>query len=118
MTATTTIKLQVVGAADGVFDLNMPDVEGYILGRSDSQNPAIPDVDLMKYSARERGVSRRHAALIAFDSKLQVLDLDSSNGTFVNGVRALPEEPLPLADGDTLMLGELEIVINLSQTAG
>jgi pSer/pThr/pTyr-binding forkhead associated (FHA) protein len=113
------IALRVVGAAaDGTFDLTMPDVEGYILGRSDSQNPAIPDVDLMRFSARERGVSRRHAALIAFDDKLQVLDLDSSNGTFVNGIRALPEEPLPLADGDKLMLGELEIVINLSQTSG
>lgn len=107
------ITLRVIGEKDAVYSLDYPDVEGYILGRSDSQNPTVPDVDFVRFNARERGVSRRHAALLTFNGQLHILDLDSSNGTFVNERRAVADVPLALKDGDKILLGELEIVISV-----
>ena len=49
----------------------------YIVGRSDSC-----DIQL-----KNQGVSKRHLEVSAFKEKLLVKDLNSSNGTFVNGVR-------------------------------
>jgi pSer/pThr/pTyr-binding forkhead associated (FHA) protein len=47
-------------------------------------------------------VSRRHAELRAEDGRWIVRDLDSSNGTWVNGRRVIEAEVRP---GDVLHLG-------------
>jgi len=47
-------------------------------------------------------VSRRHAELICEDRQITVRDLNSSNGTFVNGRRI---EQSPLRSGDQLQMG-------------
>ena len=48
----------------------------------------------------EASVSRRHALLIADPGDSTVIDLDSTNGTFVNGVQAPPDEAVRIVDGD------------------
>jgi serine phosphatase RsbU (regulator of sigma subunit) len=48
-------------------------------------------------------VSRRHCRLELLDGRLQLDDLASTNGTFVNGVRV--KEPVPLDDGAILGIG-------------
>lgn len=53
------------------------------------------------------GVSRRHAVVAATSSGFTVKDLQSQNGTFVNGERITER---PLADGDTIMIGDTRIV--------
>ena len=56
----------------------------------------------------EASVSSRHARLeISFDT-LTITDLGSTNGTFVNGVRAVPEVPIALRPGDRVKLGRNE----------
>ncbi len=54
----------------------------------------------------EDGVSRLHAE-IRLDERgdVHVLDLDSTNGTFVNGRRLKPSSPEPLNDGDRINIG-------------
>jgi class 3 adenylate cyclase len=52
-------------------------------------------------------VSRRHVALSAVPSGLGVLDLGSTNGTFVNGERI--SAPTVIGRGDVLRLGQTEI---------
>ncbi len=54
-------------------------------------------------------VSRLHCQLIATDDALQVKDLDSTNGTFVNGKRVQTAE---LKDGDRLGVGRCELVVS------
>src|SRR5829696_3384753 len=54
-------------------------------------------------------VSRVHCRLTALpDGQLEVRDLESTNGTFVNGLRI---EQAHLSDGDRLQVGRLELVV-------
>jgi ABC transport system ATP-binding/permease protein len=50
-------------------------------------------------------VSRFHAVLVRRSAGLLLVDLESANGTLVNGVPAQPDEPLGLSDGDELQFG-------------
>ena len=53
-------------------------------------------------------VSRLHCQLTAGASELQVKDLDSTNGTFVNGKRV---SEATLAEGDRLGVGRVEFAV-------
>ena len=52
-------------------------------------------------------VSRCHAMLLVRDGAVLLLDMESSNGTSVNGAPALPDEPVLLADGDVVVIGRV-----------
>lgn len=54
-----------------------------------------------------KGVSGKHARLIADDSTLQVEDLGSSNGTFVDGRRIDAGTPTALGNGQKLRLAKV-----------
>jgi pSer/pThr/pTyr-binding forkhead associated (FHA) protein len=56
-------------------------------------------------------VSRLHCRLTAGAGELEVVDLDSTNGTFVNGRRV---RRAPLKDGDVLGVGRVEFVVTLA----
>jgi pSer/pThr/pTyr-binding forkhead associated (FHA) protein len=53
----------------------------------------------------EATVSRCHALLLADSQGVILLDLDSTNGTFVNGVPAPPDAQVHLKDGDVIAIG-------------
>ena len=54
-------------------------------------------------------VSRVHCRLTASaEGILEVRDLDSTNGTFVNGARV---EQAQLSDGDRIQVGRLELLV-------
>jgi len=55
-------------------------------------------------------VSRLHCRLTAGAAELEVVDLDSTNGTFVNGERT---ERGRLKAGDRLCVGRVELLIDL-----
>jgi len=78
-----------------------------IFGRSDSSSTVKPDIDLSAYNALEKGVSRSHAALELNEDTLMLVDVGSSNGTYLNGQRLLPNQPRVLRDGDEVRLGKL-----------
>lgn len=79
------------------------------LGRRDPAGGTMPDVDLTSYAAYRMGVSRRHALLTLKNRTLQIIDLGSSNGTMVNGVKLAPHQPRPLKDGDMIALGKMSL---------
>jgi pSer/pThr/pTyr-binding forkhead associated (FHA) protein len=54
-------------------------------------------------------VSRVHCKLMAGATELEVTDLESTNGTFVNGQRV---ERALLKSGDRLGVGKLEFVVS------
>jgi uncharacterized protein YxjI len=59
--------------------------------------------------AEDPDASRRHAVVRPTDTGLEVRDLDSTNGTWVNGVRI--DRPTPLAVGDILRIGTLSLKV-------
>ncbi|MEJ7567219.1 MAG: DUF3662 and FHA domain-containing protein [Gaiellaceae bacterium] len=68
-----------------------------VLGRSKECDVQVPDVN----------VSRRHAELREEGGSWWLVDLDSTNGTELNGKRV---QRAKLSDGDRIGLGELELV--------
>jgi pSer/pThr/pTyr-binding forkhead associated (FHA) protein len=54
-------------------------------------------------------VSRVHCKLTAGAAELEVVDLESTNGTFVNGSRV---DRAVLKNGDRLGVGKLEFVVS------
>ena len=83
-----------------------PDDE-LLMGRQDSVSGIAPDLDLTRFGALEKGVSRVHAALRRGEDVLSLVDMESSNGTFLNGQRLAPRQPRLLRDGDEIRLGKL-----------
>lgn len=79
-----------------------------VLGRFDPGGSTPPDLDLTPYGAFQRGVSRRHAAIYREEEGiLTVVDLGSSNHTFLNGEQLISRESYVLCDGDEVRLGDL-----------
>lgn len=84
-----------------------------VIGRRDPANHVHPDLDLTPYQAHEMGVSRVHAAIRCRDELLTLVDLGSSNGTYLNGKRLVPNQPDVLHDGDEIRLGNFAMRIYL-----
>ncbi len=81
-----------------------------ILGRSDQKTPdVVPDIDLAPFNAQSFGVSRQHARINVGTHPPTVIDLNSFNGTFINGQRLLPEQPHQLKSSDEIRLGKMVI---------
>lgn len=102
-------KLEIWTTAQQPIVLDAPAAEGYILGRSDANSQYLPDVDLAECDALNKGVSRRHAAIVAFQGIVHIIDLNSVNGTFLNGQRLPANEPHALSADDQISLGTLPL---------
>ncbi len=84
----------------------------FTLGRVSDNQPVLPDVDLSPYQAYTLGVSRLHAQIRRHQTGLiTIMDLGSSNGTYLNGQKLPPHEAIPLSHGDVVALGKLKIQI-------
>ena len=57
-------------------------------------------------------VSRIHCRLTAGATEIEVVDLDSTNGTFVNGKRI--EKRQTVRGGDRIGIGRVELLVELS----
>ena len=57
-------------------------------------------------------VSRLHCRLTAGDDRLEVVDLKSTNGTYVNDKRV---DAATLAAGDTLRIGRVELSVDRAE---
>jgi pSer/pThr/pTyr-binding forkhead associated (FHA) protein len=63
-------------------------------------------------------ISGRHCSFDASRQVLTVTDLGSTNGTFVNGEQLAPNAPCDLQAGDSLRLGQLELIVHQEALAG
>ncbi|MGD8554364.1 MAG: FHA domain-containing protein [Anaerolineales bacterium] len=81
----------------------------FTLGRIVKGQAVIPDIDLDPFDASKAGVSRIHAELIIQSDGLYIKDLESANGTFVNGDRIPSQSPVLIQNADILQLGRLRL---------
>lgn len=111
-------RLAQKGTAAALVSLYFPDSgrviefneEGeFIVGRKHHSQAIIPDIDLTDFNAYQWGISKLHARLVVGPNQAEVVDMFSSNGTFVNGARLTPETPAPVKHGDFIMFGKLKV---------
>lgn len=67
-----------------------------IIGRAPASNLLLND----------QRVSSRHAQLDCTESECRITDLESTNGTFLNGEKIIARVVIPLAAGDELTIGQ------------
>lgn len=77
-----------------------------MIGRA-TKDGEVPEIDLGRDGGFEAGVSRRHAMISVRNGICMLTDLNSSNGTFINGRRLVPQQPVALRNGDELKFGTL-----------
>jgi hypothetical protein len=75
-----------------------------LLGRASTAEGHRPDFDMTFYDEGDY-VSRRHARITRTPGGYFVTDLDSSNGTTVNGQRLAPHRARQLRNGDRIKVG-------------
>jgi hypothetical protein len=75
-----------------------------------------PDLNLRTHMADEMGVSRCHIRLEPHHATLNITDLDSTNGTWINGIRIPSNRPIALQDEDVISLAGLSFVIHIVST--
>jgi two-component system, NtrC family, sensor kinase len=90
--------LLVAEGPDAGARFPLPEREPQLIG---SSTEAIP--------IRDDSVSRRHAELTPDQGRWWIRDLESSNGTFVNGAPVL--ERVPLGPGDRIRCGDTVLVL-------
>ena len=86
--------------------------EAIILGREAATGDGEHSLDLTPFGGNEKGVSRRHAAIQLVKNSIVLMDLGSSNNTFINGQRLASHEPHILIEGDEIRLGNLIATIS------
>ena len=90
-------------AAGRVYAL--PDGQSVILGRYGEC-----DICLEGF----RGVSGRHCRITVAGGQITILDLGSTNGTYVAGQRLAPQQSVSLTDGSVICLGSRDCAFRLT----
>jgi hypothetical protein len=85
--------------------------QALIIGRSDAEDDDLPGIDLGPHLGVEHGVSRQHAVLLPTGDSLQLSDLGSTNGTWINGAYLEPGQRYPLSSGDKVEVGLLRLIV-------
>ena len=57
----------------------------------------------------DASVSRIHARFVEKDGRVALIDLNSTNGTFINDIRLEQEEVVLLENGDELRFGNMRM---------
>ena len=81
----------------------------YVIGWNDGTAGPLLDIDLHPVGGSTGGVSRRHAILRFIDRQWTLLDLGSTNGTYLNDTRVAPNTPVLLSDRSRLRLGSIQL---------
>jgi hypothetical protein len=84
-----------------------------LVGRQDPARGVYPDVDLSTDGGYDAGVSRRHARLWQQSDGYVLEDLQSANGTFINGQRLTANLPTKVRSGDEIGFGTLLVRLEL-----
>lgn len=108
------IKLKVSKKSDPSFsselDFNRFPVT---MGRDEKNDVILPDPFKV--------ISRKHAKILNTEGILQLVDLESSNFTYLNDERILPNEENALKSGDIIKIGDYELkteLVKVQETIG
>lgn len=108
---TETLEVPSHGIAIYIRDFPAPleirDEQEFVIGRKLSDIKVKSFVDLVPFGAYENGVSQRHALIRQAGDGYEVVDLGSTNGTWLEKQRLIPNKPYPFDSGAHIRLGRL-----------
>jgi hypothetical protein len=105
------IELQIGGQKTPLL-LHVTDI--LLLGR-EMTTPDQPALDLSAYSAVDAGVSRRHAVLERTENGFSLVDVGSTNGSWLNAQRLTPNQRVEVRSGDQIRLAQLVLYLYFHQ---
>ena len=76
---------------------------GYVIGRHAA---------LVDYAVEDASISRRHLRILVENEQCHVEDVNSTNGTRVNNTSLQAFVPHPILQGDTILLGTVELRVS------
>ncbi len=91
---------------DLCFEAELTELESVQIGRSQKDGCQI-------VLTGENSVSRKHCMIYVEDDQVMIRDLNSTNGTYLDGKPVT--EAVPLTNGGLLKLGNLSLNVNFSQ---
>lgn len=89
-------------AVDLVLEMNK---DKYVIGK----NPAAVD-GVVSFN---KAISRVHCCIEKVGTEYKITDLESANGTFVNGTRLQPHKPYRINNGDTVRLADTDFQVTM-----
>lgn len=107
------VVLFVAGHSDNPIPLMVSQPVSF--GRTTSTGSLKHHVDLTRFDAVNYGVSRLHMILHQKDGKFFVEDVDTVNGTYINGEPSKPRSLIAIKNGDEIRLGQLRMYIYFLQ---
>ncbi|MEO1166165.1 MAG: FHA domain-containing protein [Chloroflexota bacterium] len=108
-TMLTEVKKIVVHIGDAGVQIPILDGQHIEFGRFEKLDSY--QFDLTPYDAFQNGISRRHAQIHIRANRLFLVDMGSSNGTFIGDARLMPAEPQLLQNGQEITLGRLQMTV-------
>jgi len=97
-----TIKLQFTKIADKPSErIEFLCKESIVIGRSSDADISIEDI----------AISRYHLRLSFLNGELQIQDLGTTNGTFLNGTKLIPMQLVPVSPKSTVNIGKTSFII-------
>ena len=79
------------------------------IGRGDPARGLRPEISLPEPLALQQGVSRLHAKILYEEGIFYLVDLNSTNSTYINGSKLQPQQAYSLRDGDIIELGNYKL---------
>ncbi len=111
-----TDKLKTITLHCGAESFDFPVGSGneILVGRALESGAGQLVLDTSRLGGADKGVSRRHALIRVEGFSAYVVDLSSTNGTFLNGRRIHPDHRHLLYTNDIIRFGALEVRIILA----
>lgn len=108
MTPAEGIAIFLEGTTKPVF---LSSEKEFIIGRKTEGEASTSLLDLSELDGFKMGISRRHATIRQLEAGYEIIDLSSTNGSWLNDERLVPNKPYPLADRSQLRLGRLRFLV-------
>lgn len=81
----------------------------YMIGRGDPARGLKTEICLDEPIALQQGVSRLHAKIVFEAGDFYIIDLNSTNATYINGQKIRPQQAYSLRNGDIIELGNYKL---------
>lgn len=83
----------------------------FVIGRRVTMATPEDLLDLSDFDGFKMGLSRRHAMIRQIEHGYEIIDLSSTNGTWLNDAKLEPYTPYPLPSGSRLLLSRIRLVV-------